>query len=45
MSPEIVSKEDYYGKPADIWALGILLFVMLHGYYPFKGELFCIMIK
>lgn len=38
MPPEIVSKVSYYGKPADIWALGILLFKMLTGYFPFKGR-------
>jgi serine/threonine protein kinase len=31
MPPEIVSKVSYYGKPADIWELGILLYKMLTG--------------
>jgi serine/threonine protein kinase len=31
MSPEIVSKNEDYGKPADIWALGVLLYVFLNG--------------
>ena len=38
MPPEIVSKVAYYGKPADVWALGILLFKMLTGNFPFKGR-------
>ena len=38
MSPEIVSFEDYYGSPADIWALGIILFTILTGIFPFKGS-------
>lgn len=38
MSPEIVARKDYYGPPADIWALGVLLFVMMSGSYPFKGR-------
>ncbi len=37
MAPEIVSKRDYYGPPADIWALGVVLYAMLVGKFPFKG--------
>jgi len=37
MAPEIVRKQDYDGKPVDIWAVGVLLFVMLTGSFPFKG--------
>jgi serine/threonine protein kinase len=37
MAPEIVSKSQYSGPEADIWALGIVLFLMLCGYFPFKG--------
>lgn len=38
MSPEIVARKEYCGPPADVWALGVLLFVMLSGIYPFKGR-------
>jgi MAP/microtubule affinity-regulating kinase len=38
MSPEIVARKEYFGPPADVWALGVLLFVMLSGSYPFKGK-------
>lgn len=38
MAPEIVKKQEYYGKPSDVWALGILLFAMLFGKFPFKGN-------
>lgn len=38
MSPELVSKCDYYGKPVDAWALGVLLYVLLSGHFPFKGK-------
>jgi len=31
MSPEIVSKRDYWGNAADVWACGVILFVMLTG--------------
>ena len=37
MAPEIVNKEKYMGPPTDIWSLGILLFTILAGYFPFKG--------
>ena len=38
MAPEIVNKMEYAGPPADIWALGILLFALLVGKFPFKGQ-------
>ena len=38
MAPELVAKKDYYGQPVDVWALGVLLYKMLTGYYPFNGE-------
>ena len=31
MAPEIVTKSEYCGPPADIWALGVLLFTCLSG--------------
>ena len=37
MATEIVKKQDYCGQPVDVWALGILLFTMLSGRFPFKG--------
>ncbi len=38
MAPEIVSKKDYAGPPADIWALGVLYYALLCGRFPFKGS-------
>ena len=38
MSPEIVSKREYNGPSADIWACGIILFVLLTGTVPFKAQ-------
>jgi len=38
MAPEIVMKKEYYGPPADVWSLGILLFTMLCGRFPFRGS-------
>ena len=38
MAPEIVSKKDYKGHLTDTWALGILLFTLLCGHFPFRGK-------
>ena len=38
MSPEIILKREYLGAPSDTWALGVLLFVITCGYFPFKGR-------
>lgn len=38
MSPEITKKHEYFGKPADIWSLGVVLFSLLCGRFPFKGD-------
>ena len=37
MSPEIVSKLEAFGPPADIWAAGVVLYVLLTGNFPFKA--------
>lgn len=37
MSPEIAARKEYYGPPTDIWSLGVLLYTMICGYFPFKG--------
>lgn len=36
-APELISKEHYNGFAADCWALGVVLYVMLVGKFPFKG--------
>jgi len=38
MAPEIVNKREYCGPPADIWALGVLLYAILGGSFPFTGR-------
>lgn len=37
MAPEIVRKTEYCGPPADIWAVGVLLFTILCGQFPYRG--------
>ncbi|XP_069507054.1 tribbles homolog 3 [Ambystoma mexicanum] len=36
VGPEILSTENYSGKAADVWSLGIVLYTMLVGHYPFE---------
>lgn len=38
MSPEIVKRKPYKGDKADIWALGVLLYKISTGDFPFKGN-------
>lgn len=35
MAPELMDRREYRGKQVDIWALGVILFKMLTGDYPF----------
>lgn len=37
MAPEIIEKMGYRGQTVDCWALGICLYAMLCGAFPFKG--------
>jgi len=35
ISPDVLSGKPYHGKPSDMWALGVVLFTMLYGQFPF----------
>ncbi|XP_063865975.1 uncharacterized protein LOC135103507 isoform X2 [Scylla paramamosain] len=35
ISPDVLSGKPYLGKPSDMWALGVVLFTMLYGHFPF----------
>lgn len=41
MAPELVALRDKdvgYGKPVDIWAMGVVLYILLSGIHPFQME-------
>lgn len=37
-APEIIDGEPYRGFPADIWSLGVLLYLLIEGDFPFTGN-------
>lgn len=44
MPPEIINKQVYRGKPCDIWSMGVVLYKLLVGDYPFGGNLLFIIL-
>lgn len=38
MAPEIVKRTEYEGKPVDMWSMGILLYALLCGCFPFRAK-------
>lgn len=38
MAPEIVKRQEYDGKATDMWSLGILLYALLCGSFPFRAK-------
>ncbi|KAL7682610.1 putative protein kinase [Plasmopara halstedii] len=38
MAPEMLTGGSFHGKPADIWACGVTLFMFVYGYPPFIAQ-------
>jgi len=38
MAPEIIKRKEYQGKPVDVWSLGVVLYAMVVGRFPFSGK-------
>ena len=36
MAPEVVEGSPYLGHQADIFSLGVVLYILIHGIVPFK---------
>ena len=39
MSPELVMKKEYRGDIADVWAVGVLMFALASGVFPFRSPI------
>lgn len=37
-APEIVARKPYIGHSADIWSMGVVLYALICGHFPFQGR-------
>ena len=42
LAPEYFDDDQVVSSPADMWALGVLLYQWVHGYMPFKNKDQCL---
>ncbi len=35
MAPELISRKEYSGPLVDVWALGVILYKLMTGFFPF----------
>lgn len=38
VAPEVLENKPAYDVSCDMWTIGVILFIMLGGYYPFRGK-------
>ena len=38
IAPEALTTEEYFGKPADVWALGVILYALVDGSLPWNYQ-------
>lgn len=38
LAPEIIANKGYEGFGSDFWSLGVLIYILLYGRVPFKGN-------
>lgn len=38
MCPDMTRRHSYFGQAADVWSLGVILFLLLTGGFPFLGQ-------